>query len=243
MGHVHMRKTVSVPSNNQIDEWDNAYLNKDNFLFYPHEEVIRFVSRCIRKKTGKESFVDAHDVSGAKILDLGCGIGRHVIFCEDMKLDSYGIDLSIEAINYAQDWLRSIGGSNVEKRLQQADARQLPWKDGFFDFALSHGVLDSMPYDVARSVVQDLQRVMSPGALFYCDLISGDDSDHYREFSGEKIVETQHERGTMQCYFNMSKIEKLFKNLFSIEECQLIRHEHVLKGTYHSRYCLILRRL
>ncbi len=33
---------------NQKYEWDKSYQNLDNFVFYPHEEVIRFVSKFIR---------------------------------------------------------------------------------------------------------------------------------------------------------------------------------------------------
>ena len=28
-------------------EWNNSYKNKDNFLFYPHEEVVRFINRFV----------------------------------------------------------------------------------------------------------------------------------------------------------------------------------------------------
>ena len=231
---------VVEPTNNNQLEWDTAYANKDNFLFYPHEEIVRFVSRFIRKKVGKDSFCDFGDASAIKVLDLGCGIGRHVVFCEELKLDAYGVDLSQEAIDYAKGWLRELGVRRVDEKLQQGDARRLPWEDDFFDVSLSHGVFDSMPYKIAASAAEELHRVMRPKGLFYCDLISGDDSEDSREFSGEEIVKTKHEEGTIQCYFNMAKVEKLFERFFVIEECQLIRHENVLTGTYHSRYSLVL---
>jgi len=37
---------------NQKKKWEESYLNRDNFVFYPHEEVIRFVSKSIRKRIG-----------------------------------------------------------------------------------------------------------------------------------------------------------------------------------------------
>ena len=30
---------------NNENDWNNSFKNKDNFLFYPHEEVIRFVNK------------------------------------------------------------------------------------------------------------------------------------------------------------------------------------------------------
>ena len=43
---------------------------------------------------------------GIKMLDLGCGIGRHVIYGNENNIDTYGFDLSQEAINYAQEFAK-----------------------------------------------------------------------------------------------------------------------------------------
>ena len=38
--------------NNRKEEWESSYGSGDNMVFYPHEEVIRFVSRFIKKRLG-----------------------------------------------------------------------------------------------------------------------------------------------------------------------------------------------
>ena len=227
------------------NEWNKSYDNRDNFLFYPHEEVIRFVSKFIRKKIGLADFHDvALDVCGGRrVLDLGCGIGRHVIYCHDMGLEAYGIDLSDVAVTVACKWCKQIGLPESEQRIRQGDIRHLPWEDKFFRYAISHGVLDSVPFEIARATCFELARVMPIGGLFYCDLISGDDSQHAREFSGEEIVHTAHEEGTVQLYFNLAKIQSMIQDVFEIGECNLIRRENVLRGGYTSRYHLILKRI
>lgn len=229
---------------NNKSEWDKSYENRDNFLFHPHEEVIRFVSKYIRKRIALNEF---HDVtpgsSQGHVLDLGCGIGRHVIYCHETGLDAYGIDLSDEAIRVAREWAGQRRLPEPGKRLQQGDIRHLPWVDGFFRYAVSHGVLDSMPFEIARSACRELARVMSVNGLFYCDLISGDDSQHAREFSGEEFVTTSHERGTVQLYFNLARILSMIDGVFKIQECNLIRRENILHGGYTSRYHLALIRI
>jgi SAM-dependent methyltransferase len=228
------------------NEWDKSYDNRDNFLFYPHEEVIRFVSKFIRKKVGLAEFHDvASDISegGGRVLDLGCGIGRHVIYCHDMGLEAYGVDLSDVAVEVARKWGIKNGLLEAEQRIRQGDIRQLPWDDEFFLYAISHGVLDSMPFEIARAACVELARVMPIGGLFYCDLISGDDSQHTREFSGEEIVNTAHEQGTVQLYFNLAKIQSMIQGVFEIDECNLVRREDILRGGYSSRYHLSLRRI
>jgi len=102
-----------------------------------------------------------------------------------MGLNAYGIDLSDVAIWTAREWGEQQQLPEPEKRILQGDIRELPWNDGFFQYAVSHGVLDSVSFKIAREACIELARVMSVGGLFYCDLISGDDSGHAREFSGE----------------------------------------------------------
>lgn len=230
--------------NNNKSDWDKSYEKRDNFVFYPHEEVIRFVSKFIRKRVGLAEFSDAApDSAQGRVLDLGCGIGRHVVYCHDMGLEAYGVDLSDAAIKVAREWGGQEGLPEPEARLRQGDIRHLPWGEGFFRYAVSHGVLDSMPFEFARAACVELARVMSIGGLFYCDLISGDDSKHAREFSGEEIVTTVHEHGTVQLYFNLEKIKAMIHGVYEIAECNLIRRENVLSGGFASRYHLILRRI
>jgi len=229
--------------NSRKPQWEESYRNRDNFVFYPHEEVIRFISKYIRKRTGLDDYRDIVPAHGeTRVLDLGCGIGRHVIYCHEMGLDAYGIDLSDTAVQIAIEWAARRGMKERDRRILQGDIRKLPWKDGFFDYAVSHGVLDSMPLEIARAACTELARVMVADGMFYCDLISGDDSSHSREYSGEEVVKTDHEHGTVQSYFNHSKIHSMIDGLFEVVGCTLIRREDVLRGGYISRYHLALKK-
>lgn len=231
-----MKKTQKI-------EWEDSYHRRDNFLFYPHEEVIRFVSKYIRKRIG---FGEFHEVVNCcpppKVLDLGCGIGRHTIYCHEMGLDAYAVDLSEQAVRLAVKWAKEQGMDNPERKIIQGDVRNLPWEDNYFNFVLSHGVLDSMHFNIAQAACLELSRVLVKGGLFYCDLVSGDNSAHAREFADEEIVGESHEKGTVQSYFNFTKIYELIQGLFEIEEAILVRRENLLAGGYSSRYHLVLRR-
>lgn len=84
--------------------------------------------------------------------------------------------------------------------------------------------------------------VLAHGSLFYCDLISGADSRHAREFAGEETVDTSHERGTIQSYFNYSKILALAGDLFEVTEALLIQREDELGGRTDARHHIAFRR-
>ena len=225
-------------------EWDASYESGDNLVFYPHEEVIRFVSRKIRKRTGLTDFRDIAPIESVRVLDLGCGVGRHVKYLHEMGITAYGCDLSDAAIATAKRWAAEwMSDADRETTFVRCDARELPWEDEFFTHAVSHGVLDSMPFEIARDACRELARAMVPGGLFYCDLISGDDSEHAREYVGEEVVSTEHEKDTIQSYFNMERINALIEGVFRIEESLLIRTEDALRGGFHSRHHLVLERL
>ena len=103
---------------NDQDAWEKSYRRGDNFVFYPHEEVIRFVSKYIRKRVGLNEFLDAAlYMCPPKLLDLGCGIGRHVKYCSEMGVDYYGVDLSEAAVITARKWLSISGVSNPDERI------------------------------------------------------------------------------------------------------------------------------
>jgi ubiquinone/menaquinone biosynthesis C-methylase UbiE len=225
-------------------EWEKSYLQKDNFVFYPHEEVIRFVTKYIRKRIGISEFENSKYIIEGPILDLGCGIGRHVSYLFEMGLDVYGVDISDVAITIAREWLLKKGCSkNHLHKIIQGNIVKLPWNESKFSYAVSHGVLDSMSFKDAKLAIKELARCMIKGGYFYCDLISGDDSLHSKEYSGEELVTSAFENGTIQTYFNQEKIKELIQDVFNIAEVKLIRVENLALNKYHSRYHLILRRL
>ena len=89
-------------------EWNNSYKNNANFIFYPHEDIIRFISKYIRKRTGLSEFINIHSDS-PRVLDFGCGIGRHIKLLNDFNIDGYGFDLSDEAILVAKNNFKTEG--------------------------------------------------------------------------------------------------------------------------------------
>lgn len=228
---------------NQEKEWNDSYERRENFVFYPHEEVIRFFSKYIRKRIGIDDFRDIVPfTTPPKILDLGCGIGRHIVYANSMGADAYGIDLSESAVKTAWAWAQKEGLVQYREKIKQGDITQLPYPQNFFNYVLSHGVLDSMSFETAKEAVREVARVLKLEGLFYCDVVSGDDSSHFREYDKEEMVQTEHEQGTIQSYFNFAKIRSMIDALFEIVECQLVKRESVLSTQSTARYHLVLRK-
>lgn len=226
--------------NIQQPQWEHSYRNRDNFLFYPHEEIIRFVSKYIRKQVGLNEYHPQPEaaVDPVKFLDVGCGIGRHLVYAHRMQLEPYGIDLSLFAVDTARRWAEAEGISEVTERIRQGDVRHLPWPDDFFQVAVSHGVFDSMHFEVAVAAIQEVSRVLGKGCLFYLDLVA-----HPEGSAGEETVQTAHEQGTVQSYFTPEKIALLLGDCFEVVETVLIKRESLPSHVRSHRYHLVLRNL
>lgn len=222
-------------------EWERSYRNRQNYLFYPDEELIRFCAKYLRKRIDINKFITLSN--SKRVLCLGCGIGRHVLFFDEMHFEAYGIDLSENAIKKAKAWVDFLGKSYLKKRFICGSADKDCFPDCYFDVIVSHGVLDSMPFALAKKVTQNAERMLTNNGYFYLDLISGDSSSYSREFAGEVVVKKQHEKGTIQSYFNLCKIKELIKNSsFSIIDCLLIKEKDILNGSYGSRYYITLKK-
>lgn len=234
---------MQTAENRYVDAWNNSYGRSENFLFVASDEVIRFVARYLRRR------VDVNDVrdvcpgaGGSRVLDVGCGIGRNILFGSQMGLSMYGNDLSSAAVAKAVEWLSPQLGADIAGRIVASDIRAMPWEKAFFDHAMSDSVLDSMPFEVAQEGVAEVARLVRPGGYFYCSLISGDESGRPADFCGEVLVDGVHEKDTIQSYFDQTKIRRLLEPLFEILDCSLTQVHNPLKGTHHGRWHVVTRR-
>ncbi|MDE2589481.1 MAG: class I SAM-dependent methyltransferase, partial [Patescibacteria group bacterium] len=70
--------------------------------WYPGEAVVKFSARYLKRRTGIKTWQKKRNVK--RVLDAGCGNGRHVIFFSEQGFDVYGIDISNDAIKIAKEW-------------------------------------------------------------------------------------------------------------------------------------------
>lgn len=95
---------------------------------------------------------------GDKVLEIGCGTGSDLLqFARHGALVT-GIDLTSKHVELAR---RRVGDLAV---VYEADARQLPFEDGSFDYVYSHGVLHHS--DEPEKIVREMFRVLRPGGRF-----------------------------------------------------------------------------
>lgn len=228
------------------EKWEESYKRGENFIFYPHEECVRFINRFIKKKiSAEDKFVDIlKSEKRLKALDFGCGVGRTSILLNEFNIESYGIDISENAINEAKKFAKKTGCSdNIDFRAY--DGENIPFENNFFDFSMSHAVLDSLSFELAKKLVKEIDRVTKK--YFYLSLISNGSNSFFgtnTETTDEIIVEEAHEQGTIQCFYDFDKIKNLIENTsFKIKWAELLTHQDLLDPQkQHGRYTIVLEK-
>jgi len=105
--------------------------------------------------------------SGDRVLDLGCGEGRHVISAYlEAEVHSVGVDLSLDDLRTARQRFAEFHRPDDPDRsfgLSSASALQLPFADHTFDKVICSEVLEHIPD--YRGALREIQRVLKPGGL------------------------------------------------------------------------------
>ncbi len=103
---------------------------------------------------------------GTRVLDIGCGNGRHAFESLRRGAEVVATDLDEAALSDVQamaDAMRTAGEvpSGGSLRTVRADARQLPFADGEFEVVIAAEVLEHIHEDT--TAVAELFRVLRPG--------------------------------------------------------------------------------
>ena len=136
--------------------------------------------------------------TGDKVLDLGCGFGRHAF--EAARRGASVVALAagrdevegVAATFAAMVEVGELAPASLHANVVQGDALHLPFPDGSFDRVICSEVLEHIPNDVA--VMRELARVLRPGGTmaitvprFGPELINWALSDEYHNVPGGHI--------------------------------------------------------
>jgi SAM-dependent methyltransferase len=116
-----------------------------------------------------------------RVLDLGCGAGRHLVFLAGRGFEMHGTDIDSQGLARARNWLEQEG---LSVHLALADMEALPFPDGFFDAVVSTNVIHHNLLDGIRRTVAGVWRVLRPGGWFFATVNAWGD---YKEGQGPEI--------------------------------------------------------
>jgi cyclopropane fatty-acyl-phospholipid synthase-like methyltransferase len=180
----------------------------------PHEDIPKIAEFLKKEKAGK-------------ILDLGCGSGRHVIYLAKKGFDVYGTDNASEGIRLCEGWLKKL---DLRAHLKAASFfKKFPFKDEFFDavisvWAIHHGTEKQIKY-----CVKEIERVLKPNGIIFIAITStfkGRPIEEKRKIEPHTWIITKGlEKGVPHHIFTKQMARSYFKD-FEIIDLHKDRLEH-----------------
>ena len=135
-----------------MKQWDKIFKKYGKVFLKPQEDIPK-ISKSFKK----------HDVK--RILDLGCGSGRHLVYLAKHNFNVYGIDIAKSGIKIAKDWLKEEG---VKVNLKIGDIyKRLPYPDDFFDAIISTQTLHHARIEKIRRLIKEMERILKPNGLIF----------------------------------------------------------------------------
>ena len=188
---------------NTKELWESLHKQSRFRPKYPSETVVQYVFRNFTRD-GK-----------TKVLDLGCGAGRHLYFMSNENLDVYGVDISQDGVDYSNELLRQ---HNLKGEAVTGTMDNIPYEDNMFDGLISYGVLYYSSMDVIKKCASEIHRVMKHGGKALIVLRTTED---YRSGQGIEIEENTfliNESDESKCAFNENGMKMHFFTREEVEE-------------------------
>jgi ubiquinone/menaquinone biosynthesis C-methylase UbiE len=155
---------------------------------------------------------------GAKrVLDLGCGAGRHSILLADEGFQVVALDISETALKTLEARLKSASIDNVT--LVKHEMWDLPFVDDYFDGVICTNVLHHGKLAQIKQATKEVHRVMKRGASAFVVALSTAD---FRRGNGERLERNTfvftkgEERGIIHHFFPRKELESFLKKFEAI---------------------------
>jgi ubiquinone/menaquinone biosynthesis C-methylase UbiE len=172
--------------------YDELYSRK--VKVWPSEEVIAFV------ETNRPALLNG------RVLDIGCGAGRHAIYLARRGIRAYGIDRSSVAVEHACRWARQ---EHLDARFEVGDFGKLPYKDDSFVGAVAWESLFFGATDSVCRGIREVFRVLKPNSSF-CLLLKSKDDFRFHSFPRLDAHCAESEQGIPVTCFTRDELESEF---------------------------------
>jgi SAM-dependent methyltransferase len=112
-----------------------------------------------------------------RVLDLGCGTGRHAAVLQMNGFQVYGCDSSASALGIAKRRL-------PRAHFQQCDMGLLPYRDECVDGVICHAVIQHGTVATIKKTITEIHRILRRGAILFLTVVS---TDHPEYLTGQEI--------------------------------------------------------
>ena len=199
-----------------MPDWNDIFTKGGKVFLKPHPDVERLA--MLFKEHGVR-----------KILDLGCGTGRHLVYFSKRGFDMHGIDASPKALEIAKTWLKDekLHAKLINHRMEF----EFPFADDFFDAIISIQVIHhNLMKDIIFSIKEIERTLKSKGYIFITFPIWGLGSrsktwDMKEIEKNTYLPQNGPEKDLPHHYFTIEEIREVF-NSFNLNKIYVDGTDH-----------------
>ncbi|MBN2458346.1 class I SAM-dependent methyltransferase [Candidatus Woesearchaeota archaeon] len=197
-----------------MGDWESIF-KKNGRVFLEDQEDMRGVVQLLKKDKAK------------KVLDLGCGTGRHTVLLAKQGFDVYATDVSDTGLEMTRRWLKH---ENLSARLKKSSCyERFPFMDNSFDAVISTQVIHHNYYEKVKFCISEIKRVLRPNRLIFITVSA---NKYKRRASRFEMPEQRtyvpldgEEKGVPHFIYTKTLMKKDFKN-FKILSLHKDRGDH-----------------
>jgi ubiquinone/menaquinone biosynthesis C-methylase UbiE len=187
-----------------LTEWNQILREKWYSQEEPDELVVSFVA-LLKKKNKK-----------ARVLDLGFGAGRNLIYTAEQGFEAHGVEMSETGLNVTKKRLKK---RNLGAHILKGDMNILPYIDSCFDTVICLFTIYHQKLIGIQTTISETHRILRKGGVLLMNFQSKR-SDMYGK--GVKVEEDTFirqngpEKGVIHHFTDKEEIAKLlegFKNV------------------------------
>lgn len=193
------------------DTFDSIADHFDKTRNSPWDEVVEFLD----------------DRSG-RLLDMGCGNGRHLVEALKKSFEAVGVDASLDLLQISGRKIKKKIGSDLRVHLIRSDVKRLPFKESSFDSVIYIATIHHLKRGRIKSL-KEAKRVLKPGGKILV-------SSWARELDRWDLAQEERE-ARVPWHREDGDIVYRFYHLYRLDELERDVNESGLKvlRAFHSR--------
>ncbi len=184
--------------------WDRIFARRGRVFNEPHEDMHQLIEQMDRR-------------GARRILDLGCGSGRHLVQLASHGFEVHGVDSSRNAVRLAREWLES---RQLRAHVVLHDITSpLPYSSEVFDAVVSIQVVHHAVSETIRRIVREIERVTKPEALIFVTVPrSRNQASRFEEIEPGTLVPLDGpEKGLPHHFFTAEELASLFSRFSQLD--------------------------
>jgi len=180
-------------------KWDRILQKEEYQLEEPDKIVVHVVSVLEDRRVGR-------------ILDLGCGAGRHVVYFAEKGFETYGADISETGLVLTK---KRLGRRRLEAEMIKCDMKSIPYVSSCFDAVLCVQAIYHQRLKEIQQTISEVHRILKRRGLLLVNLHSKR-SDKYGVGTeledGTFIQGNGPEKGVPHHFFDEGELRELLRD-------------------------------